>query len=263
MRAINDCQALTIQQLMTLFWNSPNPAYTRLRQLVKYGYLEKCYITQIRAAPAASPMVLTLTRQGAAVLAETFGYDTEDFNFASRQIENWKTFQPIRATNDIRVALMRACWEDEHFTLVEWRNEARFRSKPRHVYIEGKKKPVYPDGYCLVRQGRRMTYNFVEADNGTEGLKQFMGQMAVYQAYVDAGLYQEDFGTRFWRVLVVTTGDKRLENLRRKVIQVGGGGRNYLFTTYDRISPQTILSAPIWRMTRGDEMYTFFAEAHE
>lgn len=255
LKAVNDCQALTVEQLQVLFWNSPNPAYTRLRKLVKHGYLVKHYITQITAGPAASPMILTISSQGAAVLAVTFGYSKDDFHFISRQVKNWKTYQPIRAVNDFRVRLMRSCRESDEYDLVEWRNEAVFRARPDHVFVRGKKKPVYPDGFCVVTRGRARSFNFIEVDSGTEGLAQFKGQIEIYQAYVQSGLYEQTFGTRFWRVLVITNSARRMENLRRKVCETGGE-ENYWFATFDRIQIGGLLSEPIWMKARGKVTYT-------
>lgn len=257
LRAVNDCQALTVSQLITLFWNSPNPAYTRLRQLVQAGYLEKHFITQIRAAPAASPMVFTISKQGAAVLTEHFGYGREDFHFVSRQVKNWQSLQLLQATNDIRVALTRACWEDPAYELVEWRNELRFRSNPDFVYLEHKKVPVYPDGFCIVRRENARTLNFVEADSGSEGLPQVLQQLRIYMAYTQSGLYEQSFGTKFWRVLLVTNSLKRRDNIRKRLAALGGGA-NFWFTTFDELTVNSVLRQPIWVKTAGTERYSFF-----
>jgi hypothetical protein len=256
LKAVNDCQALTVSQLITLFWNSPNPAYTRLRQLVKHGYLEQHYITQITAAPAASPSVYTISKQGGVVLAQRFGYTEDELNPISRQIKNWQSYQPIKATNDIRTALMRACWENQEYELASWRNEALFRMSPDMVYINGKPTPVYPDGFCIVTKGDATTYNFVEADSGTEGLTQVASQIRIYLEYTKSGLYEQVFGTKFWRVLFVTHSPRRLENIRNKVVELGGGA-NFWFTTFDKIGVEQILHQPIWLKTRGQNTYTF------
>ena len=56
---------------------------------------------------------------------------------------------------------------------------------------------------------------------------------------------EQRYGTRSLRVLTVTSGPKRLENLKREAEQVKGG-RVFWFTTTDRITANMVVSMPIW-----------------
>ncbi|MBZ0282471.1 MAG: replication-relaxation family protein [Anaerolineae bacterium] len=254
LKVVNDCQALTIQQLITWRWNSANPAYTRVRQLVQEGYLERHFVTMVAATPMAATQVLTISPLGAAVLARTYGYDESSIYFASPQISNWKTLQTLLATNDFRVALLRACADHPEHEVVEWRNEAVFRAKPIYVSVNGKekRKPLFPDGFFILQHAGRRSYNFVECDNGTETYAQFRGQMEVYQSYIASGLHQENFGVKSLNVLVVTTTPQRRDRLQQVTAQIGGGQR-YRFTTYEQATPQTVLTSPIWQRIGEDE----------
>jgi hypothetical protein len=256
LKVVNDCQALTIHQLITWRWNSANPAYTRLRQLVEQGYLEQHFITMVAAAPMAATKVLTIAPLGAAALAHAYGYDEHDFAFVSPQIKNWKTLQTLLATNDFRVALLRACRDHPEYELVEWRNEAVFRAQPIHVAVKDKsgqkRKPLFPDGFFILQHADRRSYHFLEADNGTETYAQFRSQIEVYQAYIASGLHQERFGVKSLNILIVTTTAQRLEKLRQVVAQMGGRQR-YRFTLYAQATPQAILTAPIWQRVGEDE----------
>jgi hypothetical protein len=257
LKVVNDCQALTIRQLMTWRWNSANPAYTRIRQLVAAGYLEQHFVTMEAAAPIAATKVLTISQLGAAVLARTYGYDETNFSFASPQITNWKTLQTLLATNDFRVALLRACHDQPEYEIVEWRNEAVFRANPIYVSVKGKekRKPLFPDGFFILQHANRRSYNFVECDNGTETYAQVRGQLEIYQAYIASGQHQEVFGVKSLNILVVTTTASRLEKLRALTAQVGGGQR-YRFTTYEDATPQAILTTPVWQKLDSQELYS-------
>lgn len=248
LKVINDCQALTIRQLITWRWNSANPAYTRIRQLLEQGYLEQHFVTMVAAAPIAATKVLTISPLGAAVLAHAYGYDESDFAFISPQIQNWKTLQTVLATNDFRVALLRACHDQPAYELVEWRNERVFRAKPILVPVKDKekRKPLFPDGFFILQHDNRRSYYFVEADNGTETYAQFRSQLEIYQSYMASGLHQEHFGVKSLNILIVTTTPQRAEKLKQLTAQVGGGQR-YRFSTYQQATPQTILTAPIWQ----------------
>lgn len=254
---VNACQALTVSQLQTLFWNSPNPAYTRLRQLAENGYLERHYITQVKAAPAASTLVFSLSKLGAEVLAANRGYTAEDLYFATKQIRNWQTLQPLLAVNNFRVALTRACRDHPEITLKQWLAEIAFRRHPDRIIVNGRKTPVYPDGFCILETPAAKGYMFVEADRGTEGIEQFKSQVNIYQEYIRSGLYETRFQTKSLRILVVTTSDRRLQSLRKATVAVGGGAR-YWFTTFDRVTPQTVLTTPIWTRAEGDSYNALF-----
>jgi hypothetical protein len=204
----------------------------------------------VAAAPIAATKVLTISPLGAAALAQAYGYDEHDFYFASPQIRNWKTLQTLLATNDFRVALLRACHDHPEYELVEWRNEAVFRGKPIHVALKDKsgqkRKALFPDGFFILQHANRRSYHFLEADNGTETYAQFRSQLEVYQAYIASGLHQELFGVKSLNILIVTTTPHRQEKLQLLTAQVGGGQR-YRFTCYTHATPQAILTAPIWQ----------------
>lgn len=75
----------------------------------------------------------------------------------------------------------------------------------------------------------------------------FRDKVLAYQAYIASGQYEQRYGTRSLRVLTVTSGPKRLENLKREAEQVKGG-RVFWFTTVDRIAASTVVGTPIWQV---------------
>ena len=60
------------------------------------------------------------------------------------------------------------------------------------------------------------------------------------------------YRTRSIRVLTVTTSARRLSNLQA-VTKAEGGRSRYWFTTREKLSPETVLQAPIWYKADGDE----------
>ncbi len=257
LKAVNDYQALSIELLQRLFWNSSNPAYTTVRRLVKHGYLVESYITQVRAAPGASPRVFTISPLGAAVLCDTYGYTKSEINYLSREVNNWQTLQPILATNAIRAAIDRACRDSGQFTLSSWILEKEFRREVDTVLLDGKPTPLYPDGFFTIETDRIKSNIFLEVDNGTEGLAQFKSQMSIYQAYILSGRYERRFQAKSLRIAVVTKSKRRLEALRTATKSAGGSER-YWFTTADEVTAQTALTSPIWKRTIGDELLPLF-----
>ena len=58
----------------------------------------------------------------------------------------------------------------------------------------------------------------------------------------------------YGRYLVVTTGGIRLENMIRHTGRVPGGEIFY-FTTFDQVTAETVLTAPIWRKPGKSEPF--------
>lgn len=261
LKAVNDCVVLRTDQVQILEFNSPSPAYERLEKLYHYEYLDRHFITQVTAAPAASKIVYSVTPLAASVLASTFDYTVSDINYPGRAVSNWQSLQPILAVNDFRVHLMRAAQEFEGFKLVRWIPEKEFRAHPDFVYVRDskgktKKSPFYPDGYAILRTPAGEARFFVEVDSGTEGLEQFRSQIKIHQEYMLSGLYQERFKSDVLRVVIVTNSDKRLRDLRKAIAQVGGGAR-YWLTTAKQATWTEIFSIPVWHKVIDDELYGF------
>jgi len=267
LKAVNDCQVLQISHISTMFFGSIKPAYGRVKKLVDAGYLEVHYLSAVTSAPASSERIFTISRQGAMVLADTFGYSREEIHYASRQVKSAEKVKSILDLNRFRAYLYRASHDHPRVELVRWVNEAKFRAQPDQVYIKNangadSKKPIYPDGFfqmqVAVRDKVLVGDFFVESDSGLEGYAQFQTQMEIYQAYILSGLFEERFQSQSLRILIITNGETRLKKLMEKTAQVGGRDR-YWFTTFDRFEsrpPEAILSTPIWSKINQGELQT-------
>jgi hypothetical protein len=258
-QAVNDYRALLTRQVEALFFTSPKPCYGRLKILTDNGFLERHYIPQIGAAPAASTIIYTLTKLGGEVLATTYDYTADDFNFPNKRFLQWETLNHLIAVNDTRIAITKACRADG-FHLIEWIDEFAFRADPDYVWVKNdagreSKKPMFPDGYAHMRTPRGDARFFIEVDRGTEGIAQFKAQIAIYQEYILSGAYEKRFQAKSLRVLIITTKSvKRLRGLQNAVAFEGGADR-YWFTTFDEIDTGGILTHPIWK--KGESQTAF------
>jgi len=121
-----------------------------------------------------------------------------------------------------------------------------FNQKSRRRYVR-------PDGFFTLKtQDQRLRY-LLEIDRGTEDNPRFLREKIVPGlAYLKSQAYEARFGHRSGRWLVVTTTDRRLSNMLRQARR-----RNtkwlFYFTTYDRVSPETILFSPIWYRADQDQ----------
>lgn len=250
-RAVNDCRVLQTRQIQALFFGSPKPAYGRLKLLNDNGYLERHYISQVAAAPAASTIIYTISKLGAEVLAATYDYTSEDFNFATKHLLNVEKLPHLLAVNDVRIAITRGA-KQAGLRLVEWIDEFAFRAQPDYVNLREsggrqRRKPVYPDGYFVLKVPKGEVRCFVEVDRGTEGLAQFKSQMEIYQEYMLSGRYTQRFKSKSLRILIVSTSSqRRLDSLKKVVDQLGGTSR-YWFLVYKLPFGGNILIDEVWQ----------------
>jgi hypothetical protein len=92
------------------------------------------------------------------------------------------------------------------------------------------------------------------------GRKDWARKVRAYIAYFtphspeEPSPYAQRFGTSRLRILTVTTGQTWLGNLKRITKQAGGRGR-FWFTTFDQVTPETVLTEPIWQKAGQDGLF--------
>lgn len=249
-RSVNDYRAVTTDQLEALFFGSRSTAQYRLSRLFQHEFLDRNFLSVVSGAPGSSPAIYTLGKRGVGVLVERFGYERSQIRLPKRATLGWHLVEHLLKVNDLRVVVTLAA-QQQHFTLETWLDETTFRAQPDYVSVTDKsgrtrKKPVFPDGYFCLQTPRGKARFFLEVDRGTELLSKYAPQIAVYEAYVGSGQYQERFQAKSLRILIVTTSERRLRSLMR-VTEKMGGDRKYWFTTFERVNRETILSAAIWQ----------------
>lgn len=143
-----------------------------------------------------------------------------------------------RGTDAVFAAIARAARRQRGGALVEWRNAAGC--------AHGR---VRPDGYGLLRLGRREYGFFLEFDRGTVRPRALRAKFAAYQRYRASARAAREY-RGFPTILVVTTrpgAEERLADAARAV-HVGWPTLPVLFTTLDWIEGHRdgVLGA-IWR----------------
>ena len=119
-----------------------------------------------------------------------------------------------------------------------------------------------PDGFFSIQNNERLiegkpyTARFlVEIDMSTEDNPRFAKEKVLPGvAYLRSAQYEERFGYRSGRWLVIANSDLRMRNLMEHTKGLlGRDARVFCFTAFDRLRPETALTAPIWH--RGDGEY--------
>jgi hypothetical protein len=226
------------------------------------------------------PLVYFLTKQGAALSAESLGMDLSELDWHPRDNvagAGYLFLDHLLRTNDVRVSFTLAA-EQAAIELVQWVDDRALKRSHWKDYVEigeeRHKVAVVPDGYfqlcqqlvsdyehqgeAFVQEETINTHYFLEVDlatvvgrSGIPGRRTWARKVQAYSVYHASGAYQARYGTSSLRVLTVTTGEKRLENLLH-ITEEAGGRNRFWFTTFDELMPETALHGAIWRIAGRD-----------
>lgn len=144
---------------------------------------------------------------------------------------------------DLRIVLGRVA-HDEGLQDYKWVPEALCRHEysvrnagtwTQHI--------LKPDALVHWRTHVRQKFNFVELDLGHVSQGAFRRKIESYRRYLCFGVFSETYGEDLFDVLIITTGHRRLENLRSLVGK--SSSPRFRFATWtDVTKPGT--GSPVW-----------------
>lgn len=209
-------RAMSRGQIEELHFRSANRANRRLRQLFDHGYLLRSYATE---APYGAQAVYSIAGKTAPIVAARLGLDPQDVRDLTRKSPTPAFREHALAVVDFSLALRRYVSARPDTEFVEWvpellcRQEYEIRPKGGGPW---RKEVFRPDGYFRLKDVRMSGARdwFVEIDLGHTSSRDLAGKLASYRTFLESGLFRETFGAESFGVLVVTTGERRAQNLR-------------------------------------------------
>jgi len=111
--------------------------------------------------------------------------------------------------------------------------------------------PLIPDGYFELGSAEGFRPAFVEVDLGTEAVPILAKKAALYLQLAASGEFAQIFGRSQFRVLLVTTSERRLQNIRTAIAKVTD--KIFWLATLDVISPEKFWTAS-WLRPTGDQL---------
>jgi len=275
-QAIYDYRAMTTPQIEALLFppNGGQEHFTkttrcqyRLKLLYHHGYLARHEQPQ-KIGEGKKPLIYTLDELGAKFIAERqevaltkLDWSPNDTIVSSAFLEHWLS------TNDLRLAITLAA-KNHDWQIITWRDEKSLKSPQMKDYValvgpQGgeDRAAVVPDGYFRL-DTRDDVYNFfLEIDRGTVtgeasvwDRRDWGRKVRAYREYHRSGKYEVRYHTADLRILTITIGERRLANLKSITESAGGGGR-FWFTTFAKITAQSVLIEPIWQVAGRNELY--------
>jgi hypothetical protein len=237
---------LSFSQIKRLFFTGKSQAELRLKLLYQNRYVNRPDKEQRRRLPE---MIYWLDKKGAAILASIDGTPISEFAWRKKPRE-FQVEHDI-AVNNFRLDVVEVCSIDPVVSLESWIPESEFWSYPDQIEYEYNgnklKRFIRPDGFFTMTTDKNRLRYLLEIDRSTEDNPRFLREKILPGlAYLRSDIYEERFGYRNGRWLVVTTGERRMKNMLRQAKKAKAKGLFY-FTIYDDIKAGTLLFSPIWQ----------------
>ena len=219
----------------------------RLKLLYHHGFLERIPL-RAQFGPGCSDFVYCLGQRGAELINKE-GDGEINWRPKGKASTSFLMEHTLKI-NDFRIAVTMAA-RAAGYTVSAWVDETALKSmriRVRNPENSSESLPFRPDGFFSLKMKEGTAYFFVEIDRGTMPARRFQDKVRAYRGCRQSGTSHRHFGTRNFRVLTVTWGKKRLNNLV-KATEEAGGNNYFWFTTFEQIAAERILSEPIWRVT--------------
>lgn len=273
LEALHTARYLITPQIQKLFFGYPShekglgpkkACERRMRLLHEHGLVRR--IEQpVKRGEGAKPYIYALDKQGAHLLISELGVDPSDIEWKPRtQEENYPFMEHLLATTDLHIALQASCRKTS-IKLVEWVDEKELRSEGTTDYVnlydpngQEHKTAIIPDAVFILEKDGRKGLFFVEIDRATVTIspsiwerKSWTKKIAAYLAYPSTESYQKRYEGRRARILTITTGEKRLANLKEATEKAGGKEVFWFTTLEEALDPVKLLTQPIWLVAGG------------
>ncbi|HET6443927.1 MAG TPA: replication-relaxation family protein [candidate division Zixibacteria bacterium] len=264
---------LSLKQIERLYFSGSRGTWPRerLRGLFHNGYLNMPDPANIHRVPLGETIYF-LGEKGAAFVAGLRGEVLR--NFPWRRQPRWSLISHDLAVNNFRIDVIDATQASHFLSLHHWTPESEFWAYPDKVEYRTasgttRKRRVIPDGLFTIRRPDAVRPGvteelafLLEIDMGTEDNPRFAREkVRPGVAYLKSQAYKKRFGIDYGRWLVVTTSQKRLENMAAQAERAGGSELFY-FITFDSVSAETTLTQPIWRLVGSENNRSLVPTSH-
>lgn len=259
-RLVYDYRLLSQTQLQRLLRKSRSTVQQSLMRLYHHRYLERVFLPI--AYGGSSPTVYILDTRGMELLQRM---GVEDFTGVPSKGLSGVFLEHSLAMNDFRISVTHAC-ERLGWWVPQWQTENEIKSDYDRVTVRTRSKvlivPIVPDSYFTIEiPGRGVSHFFLELDRATMTLKRFRAKIAGYVEYYKQGMYEHRFGAKGFRVLSVVDapGTARVENLTKDSATVPGIGRRFWFAHLPDLTPESVLTNPVWHVASQPERVSLFS----
>jgi len=259
---------MSTSDLHALFFGAKARCVARLRTLYSNHYLDRYLFPVQTPYRGATEALYTIGTKGSHVVSlrldQSLNYvamKRREFNARTHDPSFLLTFRHLRAVIATRLRFEQAFNRSDTWQMLGWIPE-RLLEDQFVVNTDGtvKRVKLRPDGFFQYQHTPSgHTYSaFVEADLGTMSHAQVVAKANRYLHYFQTDLPQRRFGTRWFRVLLITTSDQRATHLWQTLSRLTHS--LFWITSFEAIHQQQWLDAPIWLKVGHDGRHSLVNE---
>jgi hypothetical protein len=268
LQALNRYRYLRTGQIHELLFGdntTQQSARRRLRNLYHHSYIARAQ-PFVKVGEPVPEIAYYLNTKGRAVLREH-----------GEVVRSWRKGGEVKyqflehalALSGFRVKLEKAVASIDGASIgrfipdFEMRDEAeKYVGKKRYALYRELTHPVnrktyivHPDALIELhfeRDGKKASrLIFVEIDQGTQGLERIRDKVTGYTLYRDQALFRQFGGYSDFLLLFQAQSERRCKNILESLVD-HVGGRMVRATTAAELTPQSILTEPVWRDIHGE-----------
>ena len=222
----------------------------RLKKLYDHDYLSRLLLPTITGTPKA---LYYLGPKGVAVVSDNLDIDPLILERERKHLQDRKVLflNHQLFLNDVRIAFTLAIKNNTQMTMVRWIKERDCLIEFQHN--QGSLTALRPDGcLCLTYQNRLYSF-FVEVDCSTMTNSRLKAKAKAYLAYARSGRSEQDFGFKYFRVLIITKTEARLFNLKSTIEELSN--RIFYFAVRDDVCQDYVLGRSLATCRRSRSLF--------
>lgn len=221
-------------QLQQLFYGSKAYCNFRLRALFDHEIVLRHFPSITLAGNWGEEAIYTLGPAAVPFLVRHLEEDEETMAAHARRHRSPSLISHSLHVVDIYLAFRRALMNSRKCTLERWLGETSTHHPYQRRAGERWESEVFkPDGFLRLETNAPLVRHFpffIECDLGNTSSRAWKTKVTTHRKYLESGLFDSVYGGEGFETLVVTTGEKRLNNLAEVTREVGGDF--FRFTTW-------------------------------
>ena len=261
---------LTTSQISEIIFTglSPTAFRRRLFKLYQNAYVDRLFTDDPNSSKPIGEACYFLDKDGFNVLVAEQGYEgsfqTKNKNVKAVFLNHTVAIVNFRLVVEKGIENNELAYLPKSGWISEYDMQDPFATKKKDKYVlfddvydsqANKRISVYPDSlFVLNGLGEYSKYQalyFVEIDRGTESSKKIIKKLRAYNLYLKNKSFQKYADVDFFKVLFVTTSQRRINALMENL--KGNQGLDLmLFTHFKETKDNNVLTDSIWIKPNGE-----------
>ncbi len=255
LQLVSEFRLLSREQLQRLL-NFPciTRINIRLKKLLDSGYLSRRFFPTLKGGPMG---FYFLGPKGIDLLSGNGRIDSLLLRKERKDLLEQKDLflNHHLSINEVRIALTLGIKDHPQMSLEQWLRENACPIE--FPYRDGSSRKLRPDAYFCLSYQKRLYSFFVEMDLSTMSNSRMKSKAEAYLDYARSGLFEGQFGLKYFRVLVIAKTPERLFHLKRTVEVITD--RVFLFSTQAQVCRGGILDR-IWRRAGQERLLSILGD---